>query len=211
MSFENLDEELEGYSLDELQEIHDTQQDLYSVEELGRISELISARRDALDAECRRLDAMVEERLPDVMECQKCGGPNKFSNVKCKFCGAVLDKSEYYENARFALYEEIRDDSSASDRLFDEAFSRFFAKEEDEELDKAWQQCITEPSKNGRSYAFHYVISVLIPLVGFIMGGILLTKDDERSRSAGKVCVVAGVISIVVGCFLWFFCLKALV
>ena len=69
MSFENLDEELEGYTLDELQEIRDTQQDLYSVEELGRISELIAARRDALDAECRRLEAMVEERLPDEMEC----------------------------------------------------------------------------------------------------------------------------------------------
>ncbi len=211
MAFEDLDRELEGYTLEVLQEIHDTQQDLYSAEEIEHIASLIAARRDALDSERKRLEAMVEERLPEEMECQKCGGPNEFTNVKCKFCGAVLDKSEYYDDARAALYGEIRDGSHADDGLHDEALSRFFA-EETEALDddEGARQQIAAPSEGEKSYTFHYVISVAIPLVGFIMGGILLTKDDEEDRSAGKVCIVAGIISVVIGYFLWSFYLNSI-
>lgn len=204
MAFEDLDGELEGYSLEELQEIHDTQQDLYSAEEIEHMASFIASRRDALDDECRRLEAMVEERLPEEMECQKCGGPNEFTNVKCKFCGAALDKSEYYDDARAVLYGEVRDGFHADDRLRDEAFSRFFAEEEafdDGEGDA--RQPIAVPSAGEKSYTFHYVISVVIPLVGFIMGGILLTKEDEEDRFAGKVCIVAGIISTVIGYVLW--------
>lgn len=204
MAFEDLDRELEGYSLEELQEIHDTQQDLYSVEEIEHMASLIAARRDALDIELKRLEAMVEERLPEEIECQKCGGPNEFTNVKCKFCGATLDKSEYYDDARAALYGEIRDVSHADDGLRDEALSRFFAEEEafDDDEEGARQHTAV-PSEGERSYTFHYVISVVVPLVGFIMGGILLTKEDEGDRSAGKVCIVAGIISSVVVYLLW--------
>ena len=39
--------ELEGYTLDELEYIYETQQDLYSAEELRGMLELISSRRAA--------------------------------------------------------------------------------------------------------------------------------------------------------------------
>lgn len=211
MAFEELDKELEGYTLEELQEIHDTQQDLYSAEEIEHIESLITARRDALNAERRRLDAMVEDHLPDEMECQKCGGPNEFTNVTCKFCGTVLDKSEYYEDARAVLYREVRDGSHADDRLRDEALSHFYAEEEGALDDEGERQHIAASSNPEKSYGFHYVISVVIPLVGFIMGGILLTKDDEEDRSAGKVCIVAGIVSAIVGYFIWSFYLNSFV
>lgn len=212
MAFEDLDGELEGCTLEELQEIHDTQQDLYSAEEIEHIASLIAARRDVLDAERKRLEAMVEERLPEEIECRKCGGPNEFANVKCKFCGATLDKSEYYDDARAVLYGEIRDGLHTDDGVRDEALSRFFAEEEEAlDDDEVARQHIAAPSEGEKSYTFHYVISVVIPLVGFIMGGILLTKEDEDDRSAGKVCIVAGIISVVIGYFLWSLYLNSIV
>ena len=53
------------------------------------------------------------------------------------------------------------------------------------------------------NYTFHYVISFLIPLVGFIVGAIMLGKDDSGQRSVGKVCIICGIISIVITYLLW--------
>lgn len=55
-----------------------------------------------------------------------------------------------------------------------------------------------EISEDGQSYTFQFVISFLIPLVGFILGAILLGKDDDDEKSAGKSCIMIGLVSIVV-------------
>ena len=34
-------------------------------------------------------------------------------------------------------------------------------------------------SEEGTSYTFHYIISILIPLIGFIVGAIFLGKDTD--------------------------------
>ena len=52
-------------------------------------------------------------------------------------------------------------------------------------------------SQSSKSFAFNYIISFLIPLVGFIMGGIMISDKDEDRSSAGKICVVIAIISIV--------------
>ena len=46
------------------------------------------------------------------------------------------------------------------------------------------------------SYIVHYIISVLIPLAGFIMGAIYLTKKDESH--VGVTCIILGFISFAV-------------
>ena len=48
------------------------------------------------------------------------------------------------------------------------------------------------------SYAFHYIISFLIPLVGFIVGAIFLAKDEEEEKSVGKMCIIIGIISMII-------------
>ena len=60
------------------------------------------------------------------------------------------------------------------------------------------EECESEVAEEGQSYTFQFVISFLIPLVGFILGAILLGKDDSDEKSAGKACIMIGLISMVV-------------
>ena len=61
----------------------------------------------------------------------------------------------------------------------------------------------SEPSEPSNSYTFHYIISFLIPLVGFIVGAIMLSKDDVERSTCGKKCIILGLISAIIsGCVL---------
>lgn len=57
----------------------------------------------------------------------------------------------------------------------------------------------TELEESNKSYTFQYIISFLIPLVGFILGAILLSKDEDEEKSVGKICIILGIISVVIG------------
>lgn len=59
----------------------------------------------------------------------------------------------------------------------------------------------SEEEKN--SYLFQYIISFIVPLVGFILGAIMMSKDDEEEKSVGKALVVLGIISIVISSIIW--------
>lgn len=49
---------------------------------------------------------------------------------------------------------------------------------------------------NTNSYIVHYIVSILIPLAGFIMGAIFLTKKDESH--VGGVCILLGIVSFII-------------
>lgn len=49
-----------------------------------------------------------------------------------------------------------------------------------------------------RSYSFQYVISFLIPLIGFILGAILMAKDEEEKVNIGKTCIILGIASMII-------------
>ena len=193
--------ELEGYTLDELEYIYETQQDLYSAEELRGMPELISSRRAAYEAEKGRIEELLEDFLPNELPCHKCGGNNAFANTRCKFCNVELDKSKCYARARLELLDGLKDGAYADVGLSDEAVSRYI--EEEDILLVETKQDSSDCQASGGGYTFHYVISVLIPLVGFIMGALFLTKDDDEDRSAGKTCIIAGIVSAVVCCVIW--------
>lgn len=55
----------------------------------------------------------------------------------------------------------------------------------------------------GKSYTFHCVISFLIPLIGFILGAIMLGKGEEEEVSVGKVCIILSIVSIVISAIAW--------
>ena len=52
-------------------------------------------------------------------------------------------------------------------------------------------------NENSDSNTFRYVISFLIPLIGYILGAILLSKDNEQEKSVGKSCIFLGITSTV--------------
>lgn len=159
----NFTDEIKNYTDDELELIISTQKELYSEEEMEQLK--------ALQAERKRIkreeyEAKVLSRLPETINCEKCDGPNPFSNKVCDYCGHKLDKAKYYTDE----YYEWEEDSKETD----------------------------EPSNQGDSYTFHYIISFLIPLIGFIVGAIMLANDNAEKRSCGKACIIIGIVSMIV-------------
>lgn len=59
------------------------------------------------------------------------------------------------------------------------------------------------------SFMFQYIISFIVPLVAFILGAILLGKDDYEEKRHGKICIILGIISIVIS-FIFGFLLVSL-
>ena len=55
-----------------------------------------------------------------------------------------------------------------------------------------------KPEAFNNKYLFHYVISLIIPLVGFILGAIMLSKEDPEQRNCGKVCSILSILSVFV-------------
>ena len=134
-----LRDEIEHYSIDELELISETQENLYSEEEMKEIRALL---QEKINKEKARRETFIKERLPDIINCSKCDGPNEFANEVCKYCGSRLEKKAYYYAASIA-YDGI--DST---------------EEPSNETEKK------------SPFLFHYIISFLVPLVGFIIGGI---------------------------------------
>lgn len=52
--------------------------------------------------------------------------------------------------------------------------------------------------KHSTSHAPQYIFSFLIPLIGFILGAILLSKEDRSERESGTNCILLGILSLVV-------------
>ena len=169
---DKLIEDLQRYSADDLRLILNTQQNLYSSDELKLIETQLEKR---IEQDKKDEEDFIQQHLPDEITCPKCDGVNPFENEKCCYCGHTFDKSKYYKKEYY-----LQDETETA---------------ADEETDK-------------RSYTFQYVISFLIPLVGFILGAILLSKDDEEEKSAGKTVIILGVISIVIGTIISTFLIK---
>lgn len=66
----------------------------------------------------------------------------------------------------------------------------YFPQEDEEET--------TSTQEQRQSYVFQYIISFLIPLIGFILGAILLGKNCDEEKSVGKVCIILGIVSVLV-------------
>jgi len=164
--------ELQQYSADDLRLILNTQQNLYSNEELKLIEQQLENR---IEQDKKDEEIFIQQHLPDEITCPKCDGVNPFENEKCCYCGHTFDKSKYYN-----INYYIQDDTDTA----------------------------AEEETDSKSYTFQYVISFLIPLVGFILGAILLSKDDEEEKSVGKTLIILGIISIVIGTIITTFFIK---
>lgn len=156
-------EEINNYTDEELDIIISTQKDLYSRDEMAQLQAL-KAERTHIKQEA--YIAMVLARLPETINCEKCDGPNPFSNNVCDYCGHKLNKDKYYTDE---YYEQSADKNPPE-----------------------------EVNNSGNSYTFHYIISFLIPFIGFIVGAIMLANDDSEKSSCGKACIIIGIISMII-------------
>lgn len=163
-------DEIKDYTIDDIELILKTQKDLYSEQ---KMQELRSLLHEKLCMEQEIKEAFVKQRLPKIINCSKCEGPNPFSNEKCGFCGAKLEKKQYYDAA---YLEHERVEPSEDER---------------------------ESLAEGNSYTFQYIISFIIPFLGFIMGAIMLSTGDEERSSCGNTCIILGLVSIVLYAVLW--------
>ncbi len=152
--------EIQGYSIEELELIYETQKDLYSEDEM----QLVKGRIEEINKQEK-----IEKLLPKEILCEKCDGPNPFENDTCSYCGAKINKARYYNNP-------------------------------EEKMEK-------EDSGN----TFRYVISFLIPLIGYILGAILLSKDSEEERSVGQSCIILGIVSTIIGVIAWMLHINSIV
>lgn len=151
-------DEIKNYTIEELELIVLSQNDLYSEDEMNQLKALLEEK---IKIEKEEYEAKILARLPETINCEKCDAPNPSSNEVCEFCGCYLDKSMYYSDEY--------DDSDETEEIESE----------------------------GKRYTFHYVISFLIPIVGFIFGAIMLASDDEKKSECGKGCIITGIISMV--------------
>lgn len=132
--------------------------------------QMISQRILELKTQKEQLEQKkLKKLLPKEIACPKCDGLNGFEATECQYCGYNLEnkKTKYYS---LDYYENDNDDDDILDDSEDE---------------------------KGGNYLFQYIISFLIPLIGFILGAILLSKDDEQ-KSVGKACIIIGIVSTIV-------------
>ena len=171
-SYEDFVKEYEEYTKEELEMIYETQKELYTEDEMRIIKQIIDRFEEEESDPIKRITnhytkeekARIEKLLPQSIMCPKCEGPNLFSNDKCDFCGADLEKEKYYT---LEYYEEDYE------------------------------------SRDGESNTFRYVISFLIPLVGFILGALLPAKDNPDEKAAGQNCIVLAIISVIISTVSW--------
>lgn len=102
MNKETFLKELQQYSADDLRLILNTQQDLYSPDELKLIEEQLENR---INQDKKDEEEFIKKHLPDEIPCPKCDGVNTFENEKCCYCGHTFDKSKYY-NINYYRQEE---------------------------------------------------------------------------------------------------------
>ena len=48
------------------------------------------------------------------------------------------------------------------------------------------------------NHAFEYILSLLVPLFGFILGAILIAKEDVEQKRVGKNCAFISLIPTII-------------
>ena len=137
---------------------------------------------EEMDTICLRIQALEKEKQEKLDAWIEAHLPKEILCPKC-------DGPNSFESECCSFCGHVLDKSKYYD-------PEFYIQQEESEDASA-----DEESKE-RSYGFQYVISFLIPLVGFILGAILLGKDDIEEKDAGKACIILGIVSMVVDAIL---------
>ena len=97
-----------------------------------------------------------------------------------------------YPLEELELIYETQKDLYSEEMLIIEKRFKDLCSEENEKSEKYYTG---EYNENSDGNTFEYVVSFLVQLVGYILGSILLSKDNEQEKSVGKACILWGIIS----------------
>ncbi len=122
-----------------------------------------------------------------VKTCAACGELNGDSRTTCVKCGGGIGKAE-------ASYRKVCPKCKAT------YSSSATTCETCHTTLSVYDPSYAQRSGSSSSGCAYPAVSLLIPLVGFILGFILISKDREAE---GKSCIIAGVVSIVLSGILW--------
>ena len=159
-----------------------------------------------------------------LIECTECGNKVSDRASACPNCGCPVSDIllDIKRNDAFDMRETKQKSSNVSKKFIKEISGRsignleflkrtqqdFYSAEEMkiicETIEKK-KHMTGQESSNGdyeveqsSGYSFHYIISFLIPLVGFILGAIMMSKEDYDERLCGKKCIVMGILSMII-------------
>ena len=57
---------------------------------------------------------------------------------------------------------------------------------------------------SGGQKALFYILSILIPIVGIILGIIWMNDQDPEKKVVGKNCLIIAIAVAVLSCICWF-------
>ena len=57
---------------------------------------------------------------------------------------------------------------------------------------------------SGGQKALFYILSILIPVVGIVLGIIWVSDQDPEKKVVGKNCLIIGIAVTVLSCICWF-------
>ena len=57
---------------------------------------------------------------------------------------------------------------------------------------------------SGGQKALFYILSILIPVVGIVLGIIWMNDQDPEKKAVGKNCLIIAIVVMVLSCICWF-------
>lgn len=137
-----------------------------------------------------------------VKMCSECGEYNSYNSMVCVSCGNSLsnatilnesDDSAFNKN-NYVICSKCNSKLEVNTRNCPYC-GEFLAKGS-----KAVNHYYVDSTKQKETNNFFlYIASLIIPLVGFVAGAVLLANDEDYKKESGKVCIIIGIISTLLG------------
>ena len=124
------------------------------------------------------------------MKCASCGTNNPEECLVCSKCGGRLDSvapSQDSSGSRHCV-------SCGRAIQFDANVCPYCGHDYRIAVVPAQQQ----PIVSGGMRILFYILSLIIPLVGFIIGAIYYTRPDPESKHIGKICIILAIVGILI-------------
>lgn len=121
--------------------------------------------------------------------CPKCGELNGDSRTDCFKCKAILGSVDTYQKicpkCGFVYSSKTESCDSCGGRL-----------------SVYTPDAVNKTSYSDNSGCWMYVVAVLIPLVGIILGCIYISRGED---DLGKSLIITSVVTHIIAAILWFF------
>ena len=161
-------DEIKQYSIDDLELIITTQKELYTTDEMELLKQQLQYRYRQREEEQEKEAAAKKARIL----------ANLPESIPCQKCGGPNTFDNIVCNYCGANLDK----------------KPYYIDPDELHEEQDEKACV----HGGDGFGFHYFISFFIPLVGFILGAVMLGNENEERQSAGKACIIIGVISIII-------------